>query len=80
MTPAEYVITVFGGVRAVARAIDQSPSSVSRWRKPRNEKGCDGEIPRGARKPILKAARESGLDVTSHDLDFGRKPVRKRVA
>lgn len=64
MTPAQYVIYVFKGVRATARAVGRTPSSVSKWQK--------GRIPSGAHRKILDVARERGLDLTPDDLVYGR--------
>jgi hypothetical protein len=71
LTPAEYVIRVFNGVRATARAIGRSPSSISKWQKRRDD-GIDGMIPSCAQRRILQIAKEQGLDITPHDLIFGR--------
>lgn len=73
MTPAEYVIHTFKGVRATARAIGRAPSSVSKWPKPKADKGCDGLVPSAAQKAILEKARELSLDITAEDLIFGRQ-------
>lgn len=70
--PAEYVIHVFRGVRAAARALGRDPSSVSKWRLPKERKGCDGFVPGPVRQTILTKARELGLDIDSEDLDYGR--------
>jgi hypothetical protein len=64
-TPAQYVIEAFQGVRATARAIGRSPSSVSKWQ-------IKGQIPRPAQKRILEVAQERGLDITPGDLILGR--------
>lgn len=64
MTPAQYVIHIFKGVRATARAVGRTPSSVSKWQKAR--------IPSGAHRKILDVAKERGLDLTSNDLVYGR--------
>ena len=69
LTPAEYVIITFGGVNATARAIGRSPAAVSKWKRPREEKGTDGEIPRSVRKDILDYAKRHQLDITTHDLE-----------
>lgn len=72
LKPAEYVIQLFGGVNRTARAIGRDPSSVSKWRKSAESRGCDGNVPRGVRHKILSVATDLGLDITSKDLDFGR--------
>jgi len=73
LNPAEYVIYCFRGVCATARALKRDHSSVSRWPKPKAERGCEGEIPRAVRRDILEIAARDGLDITPHDLDFGRE-------
>lgn len=78
LTPAEYVIEVFGGVREASRAIGRSPSAVSRWQTSKDRGGCDGGIPRVAQNLILKVAKLRGdIDITSSDLLEGRKIRRK---
>lgn len=67
LKPAEYVVHLFGGVRPAARALDYSPSAVSRWRK------HDGEVPTKARKIILAYAKKHRLDINAHDLEYGRR-------
>lgn len=71
LSPAAYVIRVFKGVRATARAIGRDPSAVSRWKISREYGGCDGEVPGPVRKIILSKAQELGLHITSEHLDFG---------
>jgi hypothetical protein len=73
LTPAQYVIKVFKGVRATARALGRSPSSVSKWTKSRELRGTGGEIPRGALGPLLSKAKELGLDLNAQDLLLGRE-------
>lgn len=72
LKPAEYVIHVFRGVSATARALGRDRSSVCKWRLPRERRGCDGQVPGGVRQAILSKAKELGLDINSDDLDFGR--------
>lgn len=64
LTPAQYVIRVFKGVRATARAVGRTPSSVSKWQRT--------GVPSRALKKILEAAHERGLDLTANDLVNGR--------
>lgn len=72
LTPAQYVIRVFKGVRATARVLGRSPSSVSKWTKPKSARGTDGQIPGTAQRTIIEKARELRLDITANDLLFGR--------
>lgn len=75
LRPAEYVIRVFKGVRATARAIGRNPSSVSKWQKERENRGTSGQIPHAVQRTILEQARERGLDITAEDLILGREVV-----
>jgi hypothetical protein len=63
MSPADYVITLFGGVRPLARAIHVDHSTVSRWRKPISEKGTGGDVPTRQIRKILAAAKVAGLPI-----------------
>lgn len=73
LSPAEYVIREFGGVRKTARAIGRAPSSVCLWTKPKEQKGRGGLIPVGCQKKILEVARAWGLDITPEDLVLGHR-------
>lgn len=72
MTPAEIVITAFGGIVATARAINRDPSTISRWRMPKHQKGSGGSVPTGVQRIILEEARKRGLAITEKDLIWGR--------
>lgn len=67
-TPAERVIDAFRGVRATARALGRNPSSISRWRKPRDEGGTGGRVPSSLQAEVLQKAREAGIPLTAADL------------
>ena len=67
-TPAATCIAAFGGVRALARALDRNPSSVGRWRKPKDEGGSAGAVPSSLQGLILQIAHERGLPLTAEDL------------
>jgi len=68
ITPADRVISAFGGVRATARALGRNPSSISRWRKPREEGGTGGRVPSSLQASILTGAKAAGLSLTAEDL------------
>lgn len=72
-TPAEYVVYIFKGTRALARALKYSPSAISRWKRSCEDGGCSGNIPTAAQRKILELARKNKLDITPNDLMFGRK-------
>ena len=73
LSPAEYCIKIFGGVRATARALRRSPSTVSKWRKSRKEGGTGGQIPTMIQPKVLKIAAARKLPITAEDLINGRK-------
>lgn len=67
LNPAEYVVMVFGGVRATARILGYaSPSTICLW------KARGGFIPSQARRRILDIAKSQMLDINSEYLDYGR--------
>jgi hypothetical protein len=78
LTPAEYIIKVFGGVRKTARAIGRSPSSVVRWKSPAHVGGTGGDIPDAAKRRILLVAKEQKIDINLEDLFYGRTIRSKR--
>jgi len=54
--PAEYVISLFGGVRAAARALGLSNPSVGYWRRVKY-------VPMAQISHILQVCRDSGIKV-----------------
>ena len=68
MTPADKVISAFGGVRATARLLELNSSSVSRWRMPAEKRGLAGRVPSVHQGVILRLARERGLELSAADL------------
>lgn len=52
--PAEYVISLFGGVRATARACGLTPAAVGYWRK-------RGHIPIKQVQGVIKSLASLGL-------------------
>lgn len=67
MDPAQYVVSVFGGVCALARAIGKTPGRVSHWRRTGRIASDD------VKRRVLAVARERGLDLTADDLLDGRE-------
>ena len=67
-TPADKCIDAFGGVRALARALERNPSSVVRWRKPKDEGGSAGAVPSGLQGKILAISQARGLSLTAEDM------------
>lgn len=68
VTPADKCIAAFGGVRALARDLGRNPSSVSRWRSPKEEGGTGGVVPAAVQGKVLAMARARGLDLVAEDL------------
>jgi len=77
LTPAEYVIHVFGGVRATALAIGRNASSVCKWTKSKAKHGLDGKIPSSLQKTVLEVAKKRKLDIKAQDLIYGRRVLVK---
>lgn len=72
MTPAEYVIHVFGGVNSAARAVGYSGAAVCKWQKSREWRGSKGVVPQRSQEKVLRAAQRMRLDLTRNDLIYGR--------
>ena len=71
MTPAEYAIFIFGGVRKLARAVKREPCNITRWKKTRKG-GTVGTIPANLHAVILVAAKENGKTITADELVNGK--------
>lgn len=71
MTPADIVISRFGGVRALARLLNKDPSTISRWRQPKEKGGMEGRVPSAVQPVLLSLAKEKGVHLTAHDLVLG---------
>ena len=65
-TPGQLVIAEFGGVRPLARAIGRDPASISRWQK------GDVNIPSSMQRKVLETAWDRGIEITAHEIIFGR--------
>ena len=68
LTPASYVIRIFGGVSNTARALKMSRYAVHHW-KTRSR----GRVPSSKQSLILEVAKSEGLDITTSDLIRGRR-------
>lgn len=64
--PAEVAVQAFGNARRMAFLLGLDPSAISRWR-------TTGRIPAYHQRKVLELAWERGIDLTAHDLIFGRK-------
>lgn len=65
-SPVELAIDLFGGVRKLARALNRDPAAVSRWQK-------SGIVPTSVQRRLLEMAWERGIDISAHDIVFGRE-------
>lgn len=70
-SPAELVIERFGGVCALARLLVKNPSTISRWKKPREEGGTGGLVPSQSQPLLLALAQEKGIRLTPSELLTG---------
>ena len=77
LNPAQYVIQMFGGVRATARAIGRVPGAVINWKRAKSRGGNGGEIPGPSQRLILIFAKKKGMDITPNDLAYGRDCDRR---
>ena len=66
-TPVQLLIAEFGGVRALARAVHRDAASVSRWQK------GDGLVPTSMQKKVLETAWDNNINISAHELIFGRE-------
>lgn len=66
ITPVELAINMFGGVRKLAKCIGRDPAAVSRWRR-------SGLVPTQVQRKLLAAAAAREINITAHDIVFGRE-------
>lgn len=78
MSPAQYVVKIFGGVRETARLLNRSPSSVTRWNRYRGTGSTYGQIPIKVRKTILEIAAKKDLPISCENLEFGYPVTLKK--
>ena len=70
-SPAELVIARFDGVCALARLLGKNPSTISRWKKSREEGGTGGLVPSQSQSRLLALALERGIQLTPAELMTG---------
>lgn len=73
VSPAEYVIHVFGGVVKTARALGRAPSSISEWQPKTIGGRSSGLVPSSIQKKVLQIAKRKNLPITEIELVFGGK-------
>ena len=67
LTPVQLAINEFGGLRKLARSINRDPAAISRW------KSTHGNIPSSIQRKLLTAAWDRGIQLSAHELIFGRE-------
>lgn len=70
-SPAELVIDRFDGVCALARLLGKNPSSISRWKKAREEGGTGGLVPSQSQPRLLELAHERGIKLSPAEIMTG---------
>lgn len=65
LTPHDIVVREFKGTRQAARHLDLDVGAVSRW-------GKTGLVPARYQRKVLETAWKLGIDLTAHDIVFGR--------
>lgn len=68
LEPANSTIKTLGGLTRVAKRLCLHVSTVARWRKPKEQLGTDGNIPREYWEPLSEMAKEQGVALTLTDL------------
>lgn len=64
MEPANTIIAICGGFRAVAEITGRDETRVRRWTYPKDKGGSGGLIPAECQQIIMDAARERRLPLT----------------
>lgn len=65
MEPAQTIIELCGGFRAVAQITGRDETRVRRWTYPKDRGGTGGLIPAECQVLLMAAARERGLPLTA---------------
>lgn len=68
MQPARSVVDMLGGCRAVARELDISPSTVTRWMMPKSRQNLGGRIPQAHWAGLMAMAKRLGHELTLEQL------------
>jgi len=64
---AKNIIKLIGGHKAVAEICGVDLAYVYRFTYPRNRRGTDGLIPSRFHKPLIKGAKDRGIDLSPND-------------
>lgn len=74
---SELVIKEIGGVRKAARLLGINPGDVTKWRYPREKKGCNGNIPWRLKPIILDLVQENNWDITQEEIIRGYRKIKE---
>lgn len=70
--PASTIIKTLGGLTAVAKGVDSTPTTVHRWRLPSEKGGTGGFIPRKHHTRLIAMAESRGIEIPpSAFIDLG---------
>jgi hypothetical protein len=72
VSPADYVVEVFGGDSQLAQLLGKTRECVRRWRLDVAKGGLGGRIPTPSQRQIMALARKFKLDITYEDIVEGR--------
>tara|TARA_B100000214_G_scaffold369154_1_gene341754 strand:+ start:4317 stop:4562 length:246 start_codon:yes stop_codon:yes gene_type:complete len=64
-SPVDILIEEFGGIRPLARAVGRNSGSIWKWSK-------SGLVPSNMQQKVLTVCWDKDLNVTPHDIIFGR--------
>lgn len=75
-TVAEHIVEKLGGVAETAALAGVSRFAVWRWLRPEGQSGgLGGDVPRPAKRKLLRNARARGIDLT--EADFIPQQIRR---
>lgn len=80
LSPIDYVIHCFHGVRPLGRKLKVDPSTITRLRQKKDRAGNVGLIPGALQKRILDLAHEEGLAITPDNVVHGGEVEAQRIA
>jgi hypothetical protein len=80
LSPAKYVVLLFGSISATARALGRDRTAVSKWLIDTDHRGTGGKIPQPLHEAVLFTARQMGFDLTPQDLIYGREMSEREIA
>ena len=78
-SPAKWVIHVFNhefnghGVAKLSSLLGLTKQAVHSWQHLRKKRGVRGLIPNDCQRQILRYAKAHNLDITEHDIIWGRE-------